>query len=88
MKMECVNSIFMLFIILRISRLNPLKKRKINVTFHRVYCHYIRRAMTGSSLTYISCVQKRHICPSMPGEKEKYLTDERDPVQKLRDAAP
>lgn len=88
MKMECVNSIFMLFIILKISRFNPLKKRKNNVTFHRVYCHYIRRAMTGSSLTYIPCVQKRHICPSMPGEKEIYLTDERDPVQKLRDAAP
>lgn len=86
--MECVNFIFMLFIILRISRFNTLKKRKINVTFHRVYCHYIRRAMTGSSLTYIPCVQKRQICPSMPGEKEIYLTDERYPVQKLRDAAP
>lgn len=88
MKMELTHSIFMLFIILKISRFNPLKKRKNNVTFHRVYCHYIRRAMTGSSLIYIPCVQKRHICPSTPGEKEIYLTDERDPVQKLRDAAP
>lgn len=88
MKKELTHSIFMLFIILKISRFNPLKKRKINVTFHRVYCHYIRRAMTGSSLIYIPCVQKRHICPSTPGEKEIYLTDERDPVQKLRDAAP